>query len=112
MTEIKPSAHVERILTLHPEEGKQGVNIERAKYDAVRAAILADIDAAEERERGVLLQGMGGRIEPGLPAGLFPDDGKGITWYVMAVKQDLEARGDIEQVPGARPQRLRVAGSG
>ena len=35
----------ERIKTLHPE-GKQGVNIDKAKYDAVAAAILAAIGAA------------------------------------------------------------------
>jgi len=98
----------ERIMTLHPD-GKQGVNITRDKYDAVRTAILRDIRQADDREQGAPLKGMGGRIAPHLPEGLFPD-GKGITWYVMAVKQDLETRGEIKQVPGAKPQRLFLAG--
>ena len=32
-----------------------------------------------------------------------------ISWYVTTVKLDLEARGLLERVPGATPQRLRLA---
>ena len=30
-----------------------------------------------------------------------------IMWYVTTVKLDLEVKGELERVPGARPQRLR-----
>jgi len=33
----------ERFLTLHPDPGKQGVNINRARYEVVREAITASI---------------------------------------------------------------------
>lgn len=92
----------ERIMTLHPE-GKRGVNILRHKYDAIRNALLAHIDDAEDCE-GVPLRGVARAITPRLPEALFPA-GKGVTWYIIAVKQDLEARGEIE-VSG-KPQRLR-----
>ncbi|MFI4881732.1 MAG: DUF6958 family protein [Phycisphaerales bacterium JB064] len=91
-----------RIMTLHPE-GKQGVNILRAKYDAIRDAIL---DVLADDATGVALASMAKRIAPQLPPELFPQ-GHGITWYVMAVKLDLEARGIIERTPGVKPQHLR-----
>jgi len=90
----------ERIKTLHPD-GKQGVNIDKAKYDAVAAAILAAIDGA-----GVLPFGdLAAAVTSRLPAEF---DGS-IGWYTTTVKLDLEARGRIERVPGATPQQLRLA---
>jgi hypothetical protein len=35
-----------------------------------------------------------------------------LTWYTVTVKLDLEARGEIERVPGVQPQRLRRVASG
>lgn len=93
----------DRILTRHPE-GKQGVRIARPLYDTMRAALLAVIpdDAA-----GVEFRELPQRVEPLLDAEVFGD--ASVMWYVTTVKQDLEARGLIEQVPRARPQRLRRA---
>lgn len=92
----------EKILTWHPE-GKQGVNLSRARYEQVRAAILDVLAVRSEvdfRELSHLVAtSLTGRF-----------DGK-VTWYVVTVKLDLEARGLIERVPGARPQRLRLAKS-
>ncbi len=90
----------ERIMTLHPD-GKQGVNIDKAKYAAVAAAIAASIQAAGELSFDDLPAAVGTR----LPADF---DGS-IGWYTTTVKLDLEARGRIERVPGATPQRLRLA---
>lgn len=93
----------ERILTLHPQ-GKAGVNIERAKYEAMRGAVLAAIDEA------------GALYFSDLPercAALLPDFAGAIGWYVTTVKLDLEARGEIERLPGRGKQRLRrVSGPG
>ncbi len=90
----------ERIKTLHPQ-GKQGVNIEKEKYDTVAAAILASIQAA-----GVLpFSDLAAAVTSRLPANF---EGS-IGWYTTTVKLDLEARGRIERVPGATPQQLRLA---
>lgn len=94
----------DRILTLHPA-GKQGVNIERAKYDLVRKALLKVIP---RRAAGVPFKELRDLVAPHLERGGFPAEAS-VGWYVTAVKQDLEARGEIEQVPGARPQHLRRA---
>ncbi len=88
----------ERILTLHPE-GKQGVNISKAKYDAISNAILEVL-----KERGeVSFQDLPEAVSAQL--GAF--DGS-VSWYVTTVKLDLEARGLIERVPKVTPQRLRL----
>lgn len=96
------STGVERVLTRHPD-GKQGVNIARDKYDAMRRAILRLVPRTRD---GVALRELVLRVGAELRGGPFgPTDG--VTWYLIAVKQDLEARGEIEVVPKVRPQRLR-----
>jgi hypothetical protein len=89
-----------RIMTLHPQ-GKQGVNIEKQKYDLVYAAIQAALS-----ERGPLTFGaLGQEVEERL-AGNF--DGS-ILWYYTTVKLDMEARGVVERAPGSAPQLVRLA---
>ena len=87
------------ILTLHPE-GKSGVNILKRRYDAVKDAILAELSSREETTFKQLTSAVNTRLKKTF-------DGK-ITWYVVTVKLDLEARGKIERVPGVSPQRLRL----
>ncbi len=88
----------ERILTLHPQ-GKQGVNISRQKYEAMKAAIL-DTLAAGEMTHTDLVSSVERRL-----AGSF--DGS-IKWYLETVKLDLEARSVIERAPKTKPQLLRL----
>ena len=96
-------ASEERIETLHPT-GKQGTNIEKAKYDAVRAAIEEAL-----REGGVMtFQGLADAVEEKL-SGMFQGS---IGWYYTTVKLDLEARGVVERVGSGSPQRLRLTGEG
>ena len=95
----------ERILTLHPA-GKNGVRIEQAKYDGMRKALLKVIPKAP---RDVAFSDLKDLVEKHLPKKAFgPDVSR--NWYVTTVKQDLEARGEIEIVPGKRPQHLRRLG--
>ena len=89
----------EKILTLHPQ-GKQGVNIDKVKYDATRSAIVESLSEQGEMTFGELNVVVGKKL-----GGNF--DGS-IGRYYTTVKLDLEARGVIERVPGSRPQRLRL----
>lgn len=91
-----------RVLTLHPA-GKRGVRIAKATYDAMRAALLAVTPADGE---GVAFADLRRLVRPLLVGGAFPKTAS-VSWYVVVVKQDLEARGLIEQVPGRRPQHVR-----
>lgn len=90
----------EKIMTLHPE-GKAGVNIDKAKYDAIRSAILASI--ADNGEQ-IALKNLATAVTTHLPTTF---DGS-IGWYITTVKLDLEARGEIERVPKTTPQQLRL----
>ncbi len=94
----------ERVRTLHPA-GKQGVNIDRRKYETMRKALLRVIP---RRKQGVAFTELSDLVRPHLDAAVFPPQAS-VTWYVVTVKQDLEARGEIEQVPNVRPQHLRRA---
>lgn len=89
----------ERIMTQHPE-GKEGVNIEKAKYDAIKRAILASV----EKQGEIRFQDLPKAVEAQL---LGPFDGS-VGWYTTTVKLDLEARGIIERIPGRSPQVLRM----
>jgi hypothetical protein len=90
----------EKILTLHPE-GKQGVNIDKEKYEAIRQATLSILNEQEE----TLFKDLPAAVDHKLE-GSF--DGS-ITWYVTTVKLDLEARGLIVRDAKSSPQRLRLA---
>lgn len=96
---------MDRVLTLHPS-GKRGVNIERSKYDDMRRALLRAIPRAAQ---GVAFAELPRLVRAHLRPDVFTPD-VSVKWYVVTVKQDLEARRLIEQVPDARPQRLRRNG--
>jgi hypothetical protein len=90
----------ERILTQHPE-GKSGVNIERKKYDQMRAAILELLSEHSEIGFSEAMAEINQRLK-----GKF--DGK-ISWYFTNVKLDLEARGELIRLPGTGKQKMRKA---
>jgi hypothetical protein len=87
-------------LTLHPDSKKQGVRIEKAKYDAMRDAILENL-----RRHGAMTFTQLGAILEDYMQGNF--DGS-VSWYYTTVKLDLEARGEIRRVPGSRPQLIEA----
>jgi hypothetical protein len=91
----------ERIMTLHPA-GKQGVSIDRAKYDLIRQAILASLAQRAEIPFAELDAAVAANLSR-------PFDGS-IGWYTVTVKLDLEARAVIERVPGPSPQVVRLTG--
>jgi hypothetical protein len=93
----------EKIMTLHPEEGKSGVNISRAKYDQIRETIVAALTEHHDMTFADLGADVSRRLE-----GSF--DGS-ISWYYTTVKLDLEARGIVERVGKGSPQRIRLAAS-
>ena len=93
----------QRILTRHPE-GKQGVNISREKYDAMKAAILRSVRSRGESP----LQVVRSDVERCLQ-GRFEGS---VSWYFTTVKLDLEARGILKRVPGKRPQRIKLEEDG
>ena len=89
-----------KIRTLHPHK-KQGVNISQQKYDVIRSAILCVLKTQKEMPFMKLSRAVEKEVN-----GNF--DGS-VTWYVTAVKLDMEARGEIKRVPNSRPQVVKLA---
>lgn len=76
--------------------------IDRWKYDAVHTAILS---ALPRKGEGLPFKELPGRVRDLLSAEELENLGS-VSWYTTTVKLDLEARGKLKRVPGARPQRL------
>ena len=91
----------EFFLTIHPEPRKQGVRIEKSKYELMRNAILKNL-----RSYGSMsFSRLGNLLEEQM---LKNFDGS-VMWYYTTVKLDLEARGVIRRVPNTEPQLLELA---
>ena len=75
-----------KIMTLHPDPAKQGVNMDRQKYDYVYEHVLAIIEEYQSLTPKDLFEHMQ-QFQDGF-------DGK-IGWYTESLKLDLEARGVI-----------------
>ena len=89
----------DKILTLHPE-GKQGVNIDRQKYEWMKAAILETLT----EEGPTPFKELGDRVSKRLPA-----EWEGsLMWYLTTVKLDLEARNLIRRSPVVKPQVVEL----
>lgn len=89
----------DKITTLHPHPGKQGVRIERAKYEQVRDAMVGIL-----KNRGSLsFTELMAALEEALRGGF---DGS-VSWYGTTVKLDLEARGIFKR-QGKAPQMISL----
>lgn len=90
---------MEKILTLHPQ-GKSGVNISLEKYSTIKDYILE----ALKKYSNITYQDLNQLAIKDLQDTF---DGK-VTWYLVSVKLDLEARGIIERIPKTSPHQLRL----
>jgi hypothetical protein len=86
-----------KILTKHPL-GKSGKNIEKAKYDTLKKAILSALGKKELTHTELF-----DRLNKSLK-GKFSGS---ISWYAETVKLDLEAR-KIVQRTSAKPPKYRL----
>ena len=89
----------DKIMTLHPE-GKKGVNILRRRYDVIADYIIKTI----KKEKEITYQDLDDQAKIELKDKF---DGS-ISWYIVSVKLDLEARGVIERIPKTSPHKVRM----
>ena len=87
------------IRTLHPEK-KQGVNINRGKYEIICETILSVLRTEKQMTFRDLTRAVEKEVN-----GNFEGS---VMWYVTTVKLDLEARGLMKRVPGSRPQLVKL----
>lgn len=93
------------IMTLNANypRGKGGTRVDRVKYEIMKKAILR---AVPRTRTGVAFRDLPDAVAAKLSKADRARFGS-IGWYATTVKLDLEARGLIERVPDAKPQRLR-----
>ena len=94
----------ERVVCETPTPGKKPTRIHKWKYDLLRRIIL---DILADSADGVQFHSLPGLID----ARLNPEQRSKLgstSWYATTVKLDLEVTGEIERVPRASPQRLRL----
>jgi hypothetical protein len=79
----------ERILTKNPDPTKKGVKVNKDRYDYMRGVILGIIKTQGPLSNTQLIEAVVDEVER---------NGKvdySVGWCAMAVKLDLEARGEI-----------------
>ena len=77
------------------------VRVEKAKYEAMKDALLIAVPAAEP---GLTVAEIKARVLPLLPEDLFPGGAKA-GWWLKGVQLDLEARGILAR-ENVKPLRL------
>ena len=93
----------EKVACRTPTKGRDGVtNIPKWKFALLRTAIL-DAVGAQGLEFSHLQDAVRSRISD---ADL--DKLGSLGWHVTSVKLEMEVRGEIERVPGTKPQRLKL----
>jgi len=96
----------EKVVCENPAVGRKSTRIDRWKYDAVRKAIISVLSRTGD---GTLFSELPGHVRGRLSAKEREKIGS-ISWYTTVVKLDMESKGEIRRVKGARPQRLlRIA---
>lgn len=93
----------DKVLVETPTPGKQPTRIDRWKYDLVRSAILS---AVPSDEHGLEFNELPQLVEAQISENDLKKLGS-VSWYTTTVKLDMEVKGEIERVPGSKPQRLR-----
>nr|WP_306268222.1 hypothetical protein [Pararhizobium sp. IMCC3301] len=81
------------------------VNVNRAKYSAMRDALLAVLP---DQTPGLKVPDAKSALLPHLPENLFPM-GETAGWWLKAVQLDLEAKGVIKRAPSKPVQLYRTA---
>ena len=94
----------ERITCHIPTPGKKPTRIHRWKYDLLRGIILDILAGSPD---GVQFRSLPSLIEERLTPEQRASLGS-VSWYTTTVKLDMEVKGDIERVPRATPQLLRL----
>ncbi len=79
---------MEKILTLHPDASKKGVNISRDKYDLVRGGIQHVLTETPSMKPMKMFEAVAEHLKGQMEGS--------ISWYAVTVKLDMEARGLIK----------------
>ena len=98
------TAALEKVEVQNPNTPERVTRVDAAKYNAMRAAIMASIPSAPP---GCTVAELKSKILPLLPSEVFPG-GATAGWWLKCVQLDLEAKKVIGRGRGA-PVRLHRA---
>ena len=87
----------------HPDPGKRTARMASDNYAVARRTVLAIVPADEP---GIALNDYLAAMTESLPAAEGWDRSLSAGWYAMAMKLDLEARGELRRINRKPPQRL------
>ena len=87
----------------HPDPGKKTARIAGDAYAVARRTVLAIVPAGEP---GITLPAYLDEMAAELPKAKGWDPSLSARWYAMAMKLDLEARGELKRINRKPPQRL------
>ncbi|MEX0626283.1 MAG: hypothetical protein WD402_07050 [Chloroflexota bacterium] len=93
----------DRIQLRHPDPSKKTARLAPDTYAVARRTVLEIVPA---REPGITLNAYLEAMATQLPKAEGWDRSLSASWYAMAMKLDLEARGELERVKARPPQRL------
>ena len=94
--------HSDRVSIENANSPGRVVRVDAAKYEAMKAAILAVLPPASS---GLTVAELKQRVLPRLPENLFPGGAKA-GWWMKCVQLDLEAKGVIAREKSAKPRRF------
>lgn len=92
-----------RIQLRNPDPTKTGPRIATGMYAALRRTALAVVP---KKAPGITLTEYRALMETRLANATGWDPSASASWYAMAIKLDLEARGELKRVNDKPPQRL------
>lgn len=93
----------ETIQLRHPDPTKKTARIASDAYAVARRTVLAVVPA---KEPGITLNAYLAAVAAKLPKAKGWDPALSASWYAMAIKLDLEARGELKRINAKPPQRL------
>jgi len=93
----------EMIQLQHPDPTKRNARIASNAYAVARRTVLAVVPAGEP---GITLPAYLDEVAAKLPKAKGWDPSLSPRWYAMAMKLDLEARGELKRINRRPPQRL------
>ncbi len=93
----------DRIQLRHPDASKRMPSMDRDAYALAHRTVL---EVVPEKEPGITLNAYVDEMASRLAKAKGWDPSLSARWYAMAMKFDLEARGELKRINRKPPQRL------
>ena len=93
----------DRIELRNPDTKKKGRRIDPGMYEVLHRTALEVVPKAAP---GITLEEYLDGMATQLPRAKGWDRSASATWYAMAIKLDLEAKGELKRINNKPPQRL------